>query len=260
MRVSVSQLKTSLRCGREWVFRYVLKYPDKPSDAIKIGRVFHKLCEGDSLSFSHISSLEDRPWGAYFRRMLAAHALERRKYAPNFLREQTYEKDGDIKMIVDEIARNDKGEWWIVENKSSTNALGLKAKMLASDLQIGLYSAYRKDYATEWWLDPDKYQGCVYIVTTKPAERRKTFKRGGFSVPETLEAWGERMTSSAESVLVDQVDEKGAIATRDFGRKCIDYYLRVYDKYQDWRPIPIRSESCMRYGKPCPYFSFCHGR
>lgn len=226
-----------------------------------IGRAWHELAEGKPLSQTHLSLLDtDFPWVQYFKRMLAGYQLERKRYAPTLFHERVYEKENDIKMIIDEVAHNDKGDWWIIERKTAARDIGdLKRSMLASDLQLGLYSAYRKEYAKEWWLDKDRYQGCVYLVTYKPSERRKK-KRGTDEYTETIEQFGERLTSSSESVLVENIDERGAIATRDYGRKVIDYAADTYAKTSDWRRVPRQTSSCMRFGRPCPFFTQCHGR
>ena len=263
MFISVSQINLALRCQREWIFKYVLKYPEASSDNLIIGRVWHSLAEGKPLSSCDIEGLPaEFPWGAYFRRMLAGYAIERKKYAPTFAHELAWLKEDEFKLIIDEIAMNDSGKWWIIERKTRSQDLGIKRQMLGSDLQLGLYAAYRREYANEFWLDPSQYQGCIYIATYKPNQKRlksrKKDSKGEWA--ETTDQWGERMTSSTESVLVTDVDERGALATRDFGLKVIEYTQNAYEKYRDWRPIPSRSESCIRYGKPCPFFTNCHGR
>ena len=264
MRISVSQLKCALRCPREWVYKYILKYPEVTADNLHIGRVFHELVEGKPLSqTSSIRSLStSTPWELYFRRMLAGYAIERKKHAPTFAHELEWLKEAEFKLIIDEIAMNDSGDWWIIERKTAAQSMGLKAYTLAADLQIGMYAVYRKDYAQELWLDPDRFKGCIYMVTYKPNERRKKSRAkatlGEFT--ESLEEWGERMTSSTESILVEKIDEKGALATRDFGRKVIDYAVKTYDSGNDIGRVPKRLDSCMRYGRACSFFSQCHGR
>lgn len=264
MRVSVSQLKCALRCPREWVYKYILKYPEVVSDNLYIGRVWHELVEGKNLSdVSDFSNLPvDKPWGVYFRRMLAGYQLERRKYAPSFRMEYEYFKEDDIKLIIDEVARNDAGDWWIIERKTAAQSMGVKSYTLSADLQLGMYSAYRKDYCSDLWLDADRFQGCLYMVTYKPNERRKKSRAKATmgEWAESMEEWGERMTSSTEVFNVDKIDEKGAIATRDFGRKVIDYSINVYDRGNDIDKVPKRLDSCVRYGRPCSFFKHCHGR
>ncbi len=254
MRFSNAQLNTISRCPREYVFKYILKYPDPPGDALLIGRVFHKLTEGHKLQPSELSELPPgKPWEAYFRAMIAGYNVERARYAPQVFTEVVHE-DETVKLIVDEVAADSDGSWWIVERKTASKDFGPKADELGLNLQTNLYVSRMEQIAEHTFMDPGAFQGVYYFVSYKPMERRK--KNEGDL------AYGKRFSSSTEGYIIDKEvfreHRKQFEATWQYGLDSRSRIEEIYSKSQDFRAVPYNTGSCRRFGKPCPYFDKCH--
>ena len=190
--------------------------------------------------------------------------------------------------FIDMIMVNRNG-WVIGDLKTSATWYPSVMSRLPMDYQLNLYSHFVPYICKVLKLDPDKFLGCSYRVTTKAKliqakgetidgynarilEKTKAKRKDG----ETVEEYNERIIG--KSKLIRRVPESEQ-----------DYFNRVYNSIncydvfipksamrieQTWQKhlmhhqrsmelrdgsVPKRNYSyCEAYFKPCPYWSQCH--
>jgi len=252
--LSCSQINCLFRCPREWVYKYILKYKDVPTDALRIGRVFHSLCEGKSIDDAFLAKegLDlSFPWKPYLKTMYAGYMVVRDSLWKNYATEFVFE-NRVIKLITDEIVTDDDGNWKILERKTAGRRDDNKPAMLTGDLQVNLYTAYKDQIAEELWLDPSKFQGVDYLISLKHMERRKK--------TESVEEFSERFTSETDYHYVPKevLNPDGAMNVMDFAHRIRSEIKETYATKPEARLIPCNTQSCIRFGKPCPFFKECY--
>lgn len=255
MYLSASQLSCLNRCLREWVFRKILKYPEEKTEALIIGGLFHRLCEGKTIEEKDMSGLKSGfPWQRYFSTMLAGYKLERAKYPAETAGCEIEWEDEQVKMYIDELAVRPDGRWYMAERKTASAQDQNRRKMLARDMQTGLYVSRRHQIAEKFWLDPGKFAGVLYFITLKPMER---LKKG-----ESLEEFGERFTSSTDSWEIPAATilqyQGMVIRSLSYGEKQREIASESFLQNNRIEDVPCNTASCIRFGKPCPYFKNCH--
>lgn len=259
MRLSASQITTVQRCMREWAFKYILQIKDTTvSPALTIGKAFHKLCEGSAVGAEDFQGLDvNYPWVHYLKTMYAGYRQVRKEFAPAVAHEIVYE-DERMKMYIDEIAVDDTGAWWMIERKTKAKDLPTAKSMIVNELQANIYVSNYENIADDYMLDPSQFQGLLYFTTFKPMERK--------GKKETPEDFGARMTSETIAWTIPRIyfinDQSTATLNNviDWAEISCGQAMSLWERNQNYEDIPISTQSCYRYNRPCPYFEKCHAK
>lgn len=260
--LSPSGLQLYQSCPRKYWHKKIGKVkPDAEEDteALRLGSAFHKVLEDCKHDLAGVTLSCVIRTAAAFELSPDAAALI---YAMLSRYKEVHEKVGleaiacEVTIAlptffgyVDVVLADAEGRWWIGDMKTASTFSPLLMPQLASHPQLGLYAAHRKSLAEAVGLDPEKFQGCRYRLSTKsktqrkPGEAdaayvgrlRKAVRAYDFAIPAAV-----LRTSGATKALVYAMDRIAASKERE------DY--------------PTNFTACTNYFKPCEFWSQCHGR
>jgi len=140
------------------------------------------------------------------------------------------------------------GGWYICDLKTSGRWMPGIVARLATDYQLNLYSYFATLLAGVLELDPKKFRGCLYRVTTKTTISQKA--------TEADETFFKRLCKTVKSYDVF-IPVKHMDISNTWAR-----HLEAYERSMELRAgeAPRRNYNyCESYFKPCPYWSNCHG-
>lgn len=150
---------------------------------------------------------------------------------------------------VDVVLSDEQGFWWIADLKTASRFSDITAAALHNNVQLNLYAHYSAEIAKHLKLDPDKFQGTRYRVTTKSKLKRK--------VTESHVDLVRRIYHAIESY-----DVAVPVALMN-PQETFDNHMRLYHqalKLKSGEIKPSKNLSyCDSFFKPCEYFSQCHG-
>lgn len=160
---------------------------------------------------------------------------------------------GDETLIgfVDAIMQDDNGGWYIVDLKTASRLNNSLLSRLSKDPQLNIYSYYVPQIAGMINLDPAKFRGTRYRVTTKATikkNRKESLIEFIGRVRERVEAFD--IYIPAESLIPEET-HKG--------------FMRILKKMQETAllpedKVPQNFGYCEQYFKPCEYWSRCYGK
>lgn len=142
------------------------------------------------------------------------------------------------------------GNWTISDLKTAKTFWATLVARLPSDRQLSLYASFYKQVAEAFNLDPDKFVGCRYKLTTKSAAEQ-----------QAKESYSEYVMRMVDKKLVKSYDifipkEKLHID------QTIQAHLELYQKAEYLRAGNKGRQNfsyCESYFKPCAWYSQCHG-
>jgi len=140
------------------------------------------------------------------------------------------------------------------KTRSREDSGGQSAVLL--DLQANMYTQNYESLADSLLLDAGLFSGMYYFVSYKPLERLKK--------NETLEDLGKRYTSDTEvwsypkDRFINDDNRSTLKETIYWADMTANHLWNLYDLHHSPRKIPCNSNSCMRYGKKCPYWELCY--
>lgn len=150
--------------------------------------------------------------------------------------------------FVDAFMADNRGNWWICDLKTAGRWYESTLAKLASDHQLNLYSHFAELMAGLLNLDPNKFKGCLYRVTTKTTISQKN--------NESDDAYLNRLYKTVKSFDISIPKEVMPI------EEVWQRHLESYDRSIELRngEAPKRNYNyCESYFRPCPYWSNCHG-
>lgn len=153
--------------------------------------------------------------------------------------------------IVDVILKDLENNWWIGDMKtaSSYNPAALHPT-LGRHPQLNLYAFHAAHIGASWGLEPNKYRGCRYRLTTKSKLIRKR--------DEELGAFIGRVSNVVKSydfpVLKEAMDPEGIYDLHTRVREEIDISGKLQANFLQ------NFGNCMQYYRPCDFWSACHGK
>ena len=173
---------------------------------------------------------------------------------------------------LDVIVRDDAGDVWIIEHKTSSEDVspgGAYHRRLRMDAQVSIYF----DLATALG---HEVRGCIYDVLAKPAQRplkatpiesRKYTAKGALYAnqradDETPEAYCERLVAAvteAPAEFYQRVEVPRLEAELDESRRDIWQQAQRIREDERLSRAPRNPEACMAYGRVCPFFDVCTG-
>lgn len=151
---------------------------------------------------------------------------------------------------VDTVLVDAKGGWWISDLKTASTISELKLARLHTDAQLNKYCKFFESIAKTYGLDPKKFKGARYRVTTKSKLK-----------PLADEAYGsyvKRLFKSVQSI--DVVIPKELLNWE----KAYEVHKKLHALSMKLREGKIKPrpnyDYCDSYFKPCEYWSACHGK
>lgn len=143
-------------------------------------------------------------------------------------------------------------EWTISDLKTAATFYQSKIPELSKDRQLNLYGSYYKEIAEAYGLDPDKFLGCRYLVTTKSKAKQQPKESYNQYVMRLVEK--KSVKSFAIFIPKELMDYKGA-------RKEHEDLYKLSMKMRSGKLKASRNFTyCQAYFRPCDYFSQCHGK
>jgi len=268
IRISYSSSTTFQGCQRRFYYQKVVKIDHDPdfednAKALRIGKAFHAIleyCEHDQAKLKpghFMKSFEENAVSSPTEQGLIAGMV--RKYIG--LHRDSKLKVAGIEIqvgdgvnyigFVDVLLVDENGNWWIVDLKTAARLSASLLSRLSRDPQLNIYAYFMKDIAKELNLDPEKFMGVRYRVTTKA-----TIKCGP---KETIQAFSKRCFDRIESYDIgipkqDLIPEK--------------VHTKFMSMLKDMRALEDKKEDevsqnfgeCEKFFKPCPYWSNCYGK
>ena len=228
-------------------------------DAFNIGKAFHWVLEENLHSDKDLHNLIDVACKTYevedSKAMIEAMLL---RYL------QVHKKSG-LEVVVCELALSndifigfidlilkdpETGDWWISDLKTAARYDEITIAKLCSDVQLNLYSSFSDEIAPQFNLDPKKFKGARYRVTTKSKLKR-----------QASESYNEHVLRTAKNVKsydiivpLERMDPKGIYKE----------HKALHAKTLKMRSGKLKPEKntsyCNSFFKPCEFFSQCHSK
>ncbi len=267
VKLSYSSMRDITACEQKYFYRKIAEVAKdadvEESEALGVGKAFHEYLEdvlhGETFSAATFETAICEKAELHNVRpdapLIAAMALcYMRLHKASGLKvvkcEQAVETDKFIGYI-DVILKDDVGGWWIGDLKTAAKFDDKKVAQLPKDQQLNLYSYFAQQIAPFFDLDPAKFRGCRYRVTTKTKSQLK--------IGESIADFANRMC------------EKGAVLAYDaiipVEIMDIEATWKHFTVVQD-RAVALNNgeaptknlDNCMSYFKPCQFWSQCHGK
>lgn len=268
IRISYSSSCTFQGCKRKYYHEKIAQTDHDPdynddSKALRIGKAFHQvveLCEhvlkklsSDIFKKAFMDNKIDDPteqgliWGMAVRYM-KLHGKSKLKAVGL---EVPIGNPQDYVGYIDAVMVDTNDFWWIVDLKTAGKLNNSLLSRLSRDPQLNVYSYFRKQVATKFDLDVEKFAGVRYRVTTKATIKcnRK----------EKLKDFAGRVLDRVESYDI-------GIPVEDLNpKKVYDHFMIMLMQMRGLREleeddIPQNFNYCENYFKPCPYWSNCYGK
>ena len=159
--------------------------------------------------------------------------------------------DRNVIGFVDAILVDENENWWIVDLKTTAKLNGSLLSRLSRDPQLNIYSYYRNQIAEICKLDPAKFAGVRYRVTTKATIKRNR--------NETLMAFAKRVFERVESYDI-------GIPKEDLNPSAVhSHFMELLKEMRslektDEEDVAQNFTYCESYFKACPYWSRCYGK
>jgi hypothetical protein len=264
--LSPSGLSTYLSCGRKYFHNKVAKTPKDPdadqnTDALDIGSAFHKCLENtkhvlDGFSFSDVKKvcaehdITDEDTAALVMAMLGKYKKVHVKSGLKVVACELVVNTDDFYGIIDVVLMDEKtGDYWLADMKTAASFRPDIIPTLPMHQQLNLYAAHFVDVAAALELDPTKYRGCRYRITTKSKISRKSGEEVGayigriskavksydFIIPkEKMNPFEVYQSLKAAGEAIKRAEARIELFPRNFG-------------------------NCQAYWRPCEFWSQCHG-
>lgn len=263
--LSPSSLQLFQQCQRKYFLKKIEKVPidsdaEDDTEAFRVGKAFH-LClevtrhELSNFKFSECRDICVNEFGLsedYHAPMVFAMLAQYKK---------VHEKSGLsvlgceipidtllFKGIVDVVLGEGEG-WWIGDMKTAASFSERLLPTIPRHQQLNLYADHADDVAEALGLDPRRFLGVRYRLTTKSRlVRRKD---------EDTATYFLRLSNVVKSLdlfvrLKDMAPEEASLT-----------HLRAkmyVDKFREERSYVKNESSCMSYNRPCEFWSRCHAK
>lgn len=267
MRISYSSSNLIQGCQRRFWHEKIAKtshdsdYIDD-STALRLGKAFHQVLEDvghrkkDLKKPIFEKAFEDNAINtdtercyiyAMVHKYLALHGKSGLRV--KFCEVEIGEQDKYIG-YVDAIMIDRNGNWWIVDLKTAGRLSNSLLSRLSRDPQLNLYSHFRDQIAEKCSLDPLKFAGTRYRVTTKPTIKLNKKE----STSEFIKRCFDRIESYDIGIpatdLSPEESYRHIMSLRDRAIELEDTPEKL---------VPQNFTYCETYFRPCPYWSHCYG-
>jgi hypothetical protein len=252
-----------MTCQRKYWHKKVNKSPkdeDIEDDtlALRVGKAFHQVLENTKHNLDGITYGQFEDWVAEFDvepehpmifAMLKKYKEVHKKSGLRVLLCEIEVATESFLGYIDAIMEDEDRGWWIGDNKTSSSFSSSLLPTLPLHPQLNLYAFHANEVAAAHDLDPEKFRGCRYRLTTKSRLVRKD--------DEEIMSFMERLSKSIKSmdiVLPKEIMDPWAVnRVHDSAWK----YIKKHKAEKFYQP---NYEQCMKYYKPCAFYSKCNGR
>lgn len=291
--LSISEARTYRECPRKHHFAWTMRVrPRVEAETLSFGRLWHRAQEAywslsqdldDALRRVTQSDANEYVQAAASALMIGYHerwkdegwevlAVEKLFVVPlvnprTGRTSRTFRKKGRIDLLV----RTAEGKF-VVEHKSSSDDIGPGSpywRALTMDPQISMYLSGAAELG-------HRIDGCVYDVALKPTvrpklatpvEKRKYKKNGELyaNQREEDETPGGYMQRCLEQIAEDpeRFFQRGVVVRLEdeVEEAAADLWLtaRSIKESRRLQMYPRNTDACMKWGRPCEYFSVCSG-
>tara|TARA_R110000850_G_scaffold107304_5_gene218731 strand:- start:179 stop:1051 length:873 start_codon:yes stop_codon:yes gene_type:complete len=158
--------------------------------------------------------------------------------------------DENVIGYIDLVEARPNGDWCISDLKTAATFYENKVAELARDRQLNLYGSYYKEIAKAYNLDPDKFIGCRYLVTSKSKakqQKKETYDQYVMRMVEKKLVRSYAVFIPKELLTLDEVKSE---------------HLELHKKSMSLRQGEVPKKNftyCMAYFRPCDFWSKCHG-
>lgn len=261
--LSPSSLALFLGCQRKYYWKKVARVPidddsSEDTESFKVGKAFHKCLENvrhelEGYRLSDVTTvtagygLDAEQHGPLIFAMLGAY---KRVHAKAGLKALACEQVIDTPAFygfVDVILEDEAG-WWIGDMKTAANYSTHLMPTLPRHPQLSLYAMHVPEIAEALKIDPDRYRGCRYRMTTKS----KAVKRSG----ETPMEFAKRLSGVVTSY--DFIIPSTAMLPQEVFGVHANAKLHI-DSYKEQVDFLPNYGNCLSYFRPCEWWSKCHG-
>jgi len=232
---------------------------DNSTEAFNIGKSFHGVLEDtlhETIEAEALTKLVEDKCKKYECEGKEAliEAMCRKYYQLNELTALQaihceYEIKTDVFIgYIDVVMKDKMGNWWIVDLKTAARISPLLLSKLKRDTQLNLYGSYFQMVAKDLKLDPSKFAGMRYRVTTKAKLIRKS--------SETYEGYVQRQMKNIKSydIAIPRNDK-----IMDIARKKHQVSWQRSVELFDGEEPKQNMTYCDSFFRPCEYWSQCYG-
>ena len=267
VQLSYSSMCDLATCESKYYFRKVAKVEKdadaEESEAFGVGKAFHEYLEdvlhGETFNAANFEAAicakaelhNVRPEAPLIAAMALAYMKLHKASGLKVVKCEQQVETPTYNGFIDVILVDDVGGWWIGDLKTAARFDEKKVAQLPKDQQLNLYSHFAEHLAGYFNLDPSKFRGCRYRVTTKTKSQLKV----GESVLDFAKRMVERESvTSYDAIIPVEIMDIGAT-------------WKHFEIMQE-RAVAINNGeaptknlgACMNYFKPCDYWSKCHGK
>jgi len=227
-------------------------------DAFNIGKAFHWVMETNNHSEDNFHDLLDQAVKTFeveeargmIHAMLLRYLQVHKKSGLEVVHCE-FELTTDLFIgFIDVILKDADGNWWIGDLKTAARYSEITAAKLHNDVQLNLYASFAKEIASYFKLDPNKFRGARYRVTTKSVLKKKVTE----SYADHVKRTANNVKSYDIVIPLEKMDPKGVFAE----------HKKLHTRSMKMREGKLKPEKnlsqCDSFFKPCEYFSQCHGK
>lgn len=157
--------------------------------------------------------------------------------------------NNDFIGYVDAVLIDKDGSWWICDLKTAKTVWQDTHSRLFNDVQLNLYAYFYKEIAANYKLDPKKFKGCRYRVTTKSTAKQ----RSNEEYLDFVARIRDLVRSYDFIIPIERMNPT----------KFYHEHLEAHDRAAMILAGRIKPSCnyayCNSYFKPCPWYSKCHG-
>ncbi len=264
-RLSYSSATLLVNCEQRYYNYKISKLPpdedfEENYEAFNVGKAFHYVLEHNKHTAERLAELIPDACKRYevdhLKPMIHAMVL---KYLEKHFKSGLKVVQCELQVadevflgFIDAIMIDNDGGWWIVDLKTAGRDDPFLIPKLLYDPQLNLYSGYAPKIAEILKLDPEKFKGSRYRVTTKKVLKRKRTEGYKEYVGRLLEG-----TFSHDVVI-----PRTMMKPQELGVWHERLHERAMELRQGYHTAtkPMRNYSyCFSFFRPCPYYSKCHG-
>lgn len=230
---------------------------DDSTEAFDIGKAFHEVLELNGHTTRDLESLLDDVCKKYevdhaknmIHAMLLRYLQVHIQSGLDVLFCEVKIQTPDTIGFVDVVLGDGDGNWWVGDMKTAGRFSNTTLAKLSSDPQLNLYCYHLLKMAKFLKLDPKKFKGARYRVTTKSK-----------LVQKARETDAEHIKRTAKNVKsYDIIIPKEIMCIEETYKKHVHYFNKAV-KLQTGEEAPEQNFTyCDSYFRPCEYWSKCHG-
>lgn len=262
-RLSYSSANLLKSCSQRYVYYKVDQVDQDPdfnndTKAFDVGKAFHHVLEHSNHEEININSLCEEAVGNY--QLEHEEGLLVKAMVFKYLK---LNKASGLKAVfcelglttdsfigfIDAIMVDPEGIWWLVDLKTAARVSDDTYVRLHKDTQLNLYASFVDHIAETLELDPKKFGGIRYRVTTKSKAKPKATESDG--------AFIKRIYSTIKSY--DFIVPAKLLKPKEFFKDHMKLHTKSM-KLRSGKEKPMKNyAACFSYFRPCPYWSKCHG-